>query len=67
MTGQDFFANAILKVAGNSTFAADWDKEQCSTDQWAQRVCLAAEALTDMAIRDFGLILTDEDKPEQPP
>lgn len=64
MTEYEFFREALLRIAGNSAFANDWDRDECSATQWAMRVEEAADALLDIAIGNKCL---EPDYKDEPP
>lgn len=49
MTEIEFYREALLQIAGNSTIAIDWQNEKIGASQWAQRVGQMADALLDVA------------------
>lgn len=66
MTLDDFWANAILQIAGNPAFGNDEQRDEQGTysdpHEWAERVVEAADALIDLTHDKF-----DFDRSEQPP
>ena len=65
MTKDEFFNEALLRIAGNGAFGNDWreDKRKWSFKDWAIDIRKAAHALTDIAVECRTL----EGQPDKPP
>ena len=63
---KDFWEKAVLQIAGNPAFGSDEQSDEQGTYispyTWADRVCKAADALTDLTGERF-----DDDEPDKPP
>lgn len=60
MTGNEFFREALLQLAGNSSLALDVQNDKMSFAEWAQMLDRGASALLDVAAENNCL---DDDKP----
>lgn len=60
MTGNEFFCEALLQLAGNSTLALDVQNNKIGFAQWAQMLDRGASALLEVAAENNCL---DDDKP----
>ena len=66
MTENEFFTNALLRIAGNSAFGSHRRSSYQSFYEWAIDVMEAATELTALAIKD-GIVEVDKPKLKKPP
>ena len=62
MTEDQFFNEALLRIASNSAFGSHRRSSYQSFDEWAKDIKEAASALTEIAIECNTL-----DEPDKPP
>ena len=63
MTVDEFFNEALLRIASNSAFGSHRRSHYQSFSEWAKDVSNAADALTDIAVKYRTL----DDLPDEPP